>query len=238
MKTNSSREYVEHIVNPHELFLMWKDMDGNRHKIGSLFSDCFRYLPPNSPEIVQAKTKGFEGFPAFDMVSLEHKNPLPIFMRRCPPKDRRDYDTYLKAFALDPNSEQVKGISDFTLLGYTGAYVTANPFNLINPYISNDPPFEFVMQVAGAHHYLESFDMEALVGKKLMAEKEENNKKDKDAVVLKYDNQTFGYIPKGLHNSFSKWIDKNWIKKLTVKRINGQPDHRYAYVFVEIESEL
>lgn len=233
MQNNS---YIKHIVNPSVLYLMWKDKDGSRHKVGELFPDHFDYLSSDDPGMIAAKEKGFEGFPAFNIDVQSHSNPLPVFIRRCPPKDRRDFDDYLKAFALDPDSDEVRHIPDFTLLGYTGSYITANPFNLINPFKEIQPPFEFVMQVAGANNYLANFDIQNLVGEALFTEQETTNKHDHHAVILKLNHQTFGYIPRGLNHSFIEWMNKKWIKKITIRRINGQPDHRYAYVFVEISN--
>lgn len=223
-------------MQPKELFLMWKDESGSRYKVGVLKEDLFTYLPKDSNEMDAAIKAGFYGFPAFDMDKLEHKNPLPVFMRRCPPKDRRDFDDYLKAFSLNPESDDVRNMSDFTLLGYTGAYVPSNPFNLINPFSDQNQSFEFVMQVAGAHHnYFKKHPVDTDVkGKILEAQKEQDNDHDPNAVVLKLEGEKFGYIQRGLNTSFADWIDTNRIECINVSRVNGSLSHPYAYAFIKI----
>jgi hypothetical protein len=228
---------VKNIVEPKELFLMWKAHSGHRHKIGILTPDQFTYLPSDSPEILEAMKEGFDGFPAFDMAKQVHSNPLPVFMRRCPPSDRRDFDTYLQAFSLNPNSEAVQKMSDFTLLGYTGAYVHGNPFHLLNPFSGINTEFEFVMQIAGAqHNYFKNHDDSNLLGKKLVAVHERDNVKDSNAVNLLLNGESFGYIQRGLNHSFSDWIDTKRLEDIVISRINGSIEHRYAYAFVRIAS--
>ncbi len=231
--------YVENIIEPKELFLMWKDEGGGRHKVGVLKEDLFTYLPKDSGEMQEALNSGFQGFPAFDLDKLEHKNPLPVFMRRCPPKDRRDFDKYLKAFSLNPESDDVQNMSDFTLLGYTGAYVPSNPFNLINPFSDQAQSFEFVMQVAGAHHnYFNTHSLdEDMKGKDLQAKKEPNNNFDPNAIVLTLDEEKFGYIQRGLNTSFINWLEKDRIESINISRVNGSAQHPYAYTFVKISAE-
>lgn len=218
---------------------MWKDERGSRHKVGVLKEDIFTYLPTDSEDMKAAVESGFQGFPAFDLEKLEHKNPLPVFMRRCPPKDRRDFDDYLKAFSLDPESDAVKSMSDFTLLGYTGAYVPSNPFNLINPFSDQEQPFEFVMQIAGAHHnYFNTHSLEEDVKcQNLKAQKESDNEHDPNAVVLTLNDEKFGYVQRGLNTSFIDWIEKERIESINVARVNGSASHPYAYAFVKISAE-
>lgn len=229
--------FVNTIIEPKELFLMWKDSEGSRHQIGVLEENLFTYLPKEGDEMKKAIAAGFQGFPAFDMQKAEHRNPLPVFMRRCPPKERRDFDEYLKAFSLNPESPEVQNMSDFALLGYTGAYVPNNPFNLINPFSNQNKAFEFVMQIAGAHHwYFAKNSKEGIEGKNLQAIKEPENTKDHNAVFLKLDDHKFGYIQRGLNTSFASWIDDDRIESIKISRVNGRADHPYAYAFVKISS--
>ena len=228
---------VENIVEPKELFLMWKANSGRRHKVGVLTPDQFTYLPLDSPEIVDALQDGFEEFPAFDITKHVHDNPLPVFMRRCPPTDRRDFDAYLQAFSLDPNSAAVKKMSNFTLLGYTGAYVHGNPFHLLNPFSGIATAFEFVMQIAGAHHnYFKTHDDTNLLGQLLQAALERDNVNDPFAVKLCLNGEPFGYIQRGLNHSFGEWVASNRLESIRLSRVNGSVDHRYAYAFVRVKA--
>ena len=231
--------YIENIVEPKELFLMWKDGDGDQHKVGVLKKDSFTYLPENSDEMRAAFKAGFRDFPAFRLDKPEHKNPIPVFMRRCPPKSRTDYDTYLKAFLLDPESDDVQNISDFTLLGYTGACVPLNPFILINPFSDQAQPFEFTMQIADAHrHYFSTHSPdEDVKGKNLQAKEEPDNDSDPNAIVLALDEEKFGYVPQGLNTSFIDWLEKDRVESINIFHVNGRAQHRNAYAFVKITAE-
>jgi hypothetical protein len=233
----NSTMVVENIVEPKELFLMWKADSGRRHKVGILTPNQFRYLPLDSPEIVAAMEDGFEEFPAFDITKEKHDNPLPVFMRRCPPTDRRDFDAYLQAFSLDPNSAAVKKMSNFTLLGYTGAYVHGNPFHLLNPFSGIATAFEFVMQIAGAHHnYFKNHNDTNLLGQHLQAVLEPDNANDSSAVKLCLNGEPFGYIQRVLTHSFGEWIANNRLESIMLSRVNGSVDHRYAYAFVRVKA--
>lgn len=235
-----NNRYVKKIIEPKELFLMWKDKSGSRHKVGILKKDSFQYLPHDSEDMMKAFDNGFSGFPAFNLDHLEHQNSLSVFMRRCPPKDRRDFDLYLEAFSLDPNSEDVQNISDFTLLGYTGAYVPNNPFNLVNPFSNQEQSFGFVMQVAGAHHnYFKNRSPEDIKveGKSLSIAREYNNPHDPKAVALSLDGEVFGRIQRGMTDSFIEWIEQERIESINIQRVNGSVEHPYAYAFVQISEK-
>lgn len=230
---------IKNIFKPSKLFLMWKDSDGSRHKVGILEEERFQYLEETDSELIKAKEKGFNGFPAFKLETRTHLNPLPVFIRRSPPKDRRDYDTFLKAFCLNPESKDVKEISDYTLLGYTGAYVPGNPFHLLNPFIGITSKFEFVMQVAGAHlNYLGDTTQNKkknLANKPLIPLIDTKNPADpENAIKLNLEDQRFGYVPRGLNKFFKAWIKDKRNINITINRINGDIDHHYAYAFVSV----
>jgi hypothetical protein len=116
------------------MYLIWKDSRGNCHKVGELLPDLFEYLSGDDLNMALAKQNGFKGYPAFSMVNRVHKNPLPTFIRRCMPRNRRDFCDYLSAFGLDASNKEVRDMPDFALLGYTGARLTANPFCLVAEY--------------------------------------------------------------------------------------------------------
>lgn len=230
---------LKKLVEPTVLFLMWKNAKGKRFKVGELYPDRFIYEPHDSADMQKAKNFGFKGFPAFSIDKLEHKNPVEIFMRRCPPKDRSDYGVYLKSFGLNPDHADVKNLTDFALLGYCGAYVPTDPFNLVNPFLRVSSPFDFIMQVAGAHHtYFESHipqEASSLINQKINVQPEPENEFDPYAVALYLTNgEKLGYVQKNLSKSFLEWNKQGLINTVEVCRTNGRPDHPYVYAYIQI----
>lgn len=230
------KQYIQKIIKPTVLYLMWKGPKNRRYKVGDLYEDKFTY-DTDSTEFSQAIEEGFKGFPAFSLEQKTHKNPLPVFMRRCPPKSRSDYATYLRAFGLDPQKQD--GLDDFTLLGYTGAHVPENRFNLANPFVGVSSPFDFVMQVAGAHHeFLKknpAIKPNTLIESTLKAEAEPENEFDNKAIKLLLESgETLGYVPRGLNETFHKWLGENEVLDIKISRTNGMPDHPYVYAYIKV----
>ena len=122
-----SEKTISNIVKSRFLYLIWKnEQSSKRFAVGKLYEDRFEYFDKNTLE--EAIDEGFQGFPAFSLDEKTHSNALKVFMRRLPPKNRTDYDKFLALYGLDYEKEIVKNISDFELLGYTGAYVSGNSF--------------------------------------------------------------------------------------------------------------
>ena len=226
------RQIIEHIKEPTVLYLMWQDADRDRHHVGNLYPDRFEYLDKNDlPD-------NFEGFPAFSIKKKVHEgNVLSVFLTRCPQRERTSYEKFLNSFALDPKGDEVKNLSDFMLLGYTGVYIPSDSFHLINPFKEIEPPFEFVIRMAGVHNYYSNFDnLEEKEGEALSLELEPSNEKDPKAIKINFKGEKLGYVQKGINNSFHDWINKKYKIDLSIYRVNGSKERRYVYAFVKIRN--
>ena len=111
----------------------------------------------------------------------------------------------------------------------------SDSFHLLNPFLDIETPFEFVMRIAGADRRYKDFDdLESKEGEPLTLEKEPNNENDSNAIKINLKDKQLGYVQKGLVESFHKWLEHDCNIDLTIYRVNGSPDHRYVYAFVEV----
>jgi len=75
-------------------------------------------MPGN--DLDTARSKGFKGYLAFPHFKETYRlGVMESFMTRLPPRSREDFGKFLDYWHLD--SLLKNSISDFTLLGYTGA---------------------------------------------------------------------------------------------------------------------
>ena len=185
---------ITHIVEPATLLLTWKAMSGGRRKavaqLERLNDERVRltYLFGSTES---ARKIGFLGYPAFPITkkSYEH-DVLDILMRRLPPRARADFADYLAQFRL---SSSVR-ISDFALLGYSGARLPGDSFEVVHTFDSAKAPFEFVTEVAGTRYAsVENFDG-VVVGSTAFLEHEAYNLDDPWAVRVAVNGRKIGYI--------------------------------------------
>ncbi|TAE32399.1 MAG: hypothetical protein EAY65_06875 [Alphaproteobacteria bacterium] len=134
---------LTHIIEPKRLLLTWQasqgeSCGGKRHVVAELCREnsnsshiTFRYNSDSS-DYREAIAKGFQGYPAF---SLQHQNHnhdvLAAFARRIPSRKRGDFLEYLSYWHISPQAGE--SMSDFALLGYTGAGLPSDGFNRICP---------------------------------------------------------------------------------------------------------
>ena len=232
---------IEHITTPSKLYLMWKDNERRRHQVGELTEGSFRYLFDDE-DFKEAKQRGFKGYPAFPFDSgVGHKNPVCAFIGRCQPRNRTGFPIYLKSFGLDPTRKEVKSMSDFQLLAYTGAAIPRDPFNFASSFEGVEPLFEFVLQVAVFENkeFFEEkekiqkvMELKNMEGHKLDLHKEEDNPKDSRAIKVMLQGNKVGYIPKGYTSSFHKWMDNQQVKMNVFKVRLESPVYIYAFVSV------
>ncbi len=225
--TLRARAEVKNLKKPEVLYLMWKPKNEiERFKVGELYEDKFQYVK----NLTTPQQHGFTKFSLFDIDKI-HSNALRVFMSRCPPKNRVDYNKFLQAFALPLNKE----IDDFTLLGYTGAYLPDDNFHLLNPFQDIEPPFEFTMQISRFHiSDCKDIDKDNLKGKVLEMQAEPTNISDENAIQLKLDGKIFGYIQRVQNICFLLWQEKGWNIDIEVFHINGSPEQPCAYAFVSV----
>src|SRR4030042_2769470 len=71
-------------------------------------------------------------------------------MRRLPPRSRGDFGRYLDSLRIQKDAE----ISDFALLGYSGAKLPDDDFTVVNTFENAVPPFELLLHVQGYRYYV------------------------------------------------------------------------------------
>lgn len=225
---------IEHIINPNRLLLVWQAPDGKsrvRHIVGELFQRkdevVFRYLP-DTEEFQNASAEGFVCYPAFRKIGQEYtKGVLDSFLRRLPSRKRGDFDKYLEQWRLAPNVE----ISDFALLGHTGAKLPNDGFSLINPFDGIDPPHEFYIEVAGFRYYQENISIDDIaVGMEVVFISEPDNEYDSNAVIIEVLGKKIGYVNKAQSQAFSHWL-KNCSIDAWIARKNGTGERPLIYIF-------
>lgn len=232
---------IEHIIEPIKLLVCWQAPEGNertRFVIGELEKKndviVFRYNI-DSEDIIKAKDLGFVGYPAFKQLDKEYaEGVMETFMRRIPPKSRGDFDKYLKLYRLPKD----KDISDFALLGYTGAKLPTDGFSIINSFYKLEEPCEFMMEIAG-FRYFSDIDVKSLnIGDQVSIQKEDDNKFDDRAIRIEYKGKKIGYINRALIETFHNWIDTKAKIQLIIERVNGHPVRPLVYLFVKVKPKI
>jgi hypothetical protein len=240
---NDNTLTINHLVHFDELLLTWKDTEGSNHVVGTLTNETFKYVP----NISALQEKGFNGYPAFPLSENNErvfKNPVPVLMQRCPPRDRVDFDVFLKAYGLNLDEQQQRELTDFQLLGYTGAPLSTDTFCILNPFKAVSEAFTFVMRVSGVHHHYAqgtSFskeDAQILTGKLLVLNDEPTNKIDTHAQRLDLEGKTFGYVNRLLACQFKTWKASNRLESIRVFRCNGRKNHVSVYAIVSVGEEV
>lgn len=145
--------YIEHLVETDRLLLSWQAQDSTqrtRYVVGEVVrngNDVALNYFKNSDDYKDACTHGFSGYPAFQ-TKLEgpHNNQvLEAFNRRLPPKSRSDFGRFLEIRGIN----LANNLSEFTLLGYAGAKLPDDGFELVHPFENVEAQFELIIEIAG-----------------------------------------------------------------------------------------
>lgn len=228
---------IEHIYEPKQLLVCWQPPEGSsrtRYVIGELTKTAdnvvFRYKF-NSKDMTTAKGHGFVGYPTFKQLDKEYiEGVMETFVRRIPPKSRGDFKKYLEMYRLPIDRD----ISDFSLLGYTGAKLPTDGFSIINPFYNQTEVCEFLIEVAG-FRYSKEFDVDDLdVGDQVSIKAEDDNQFDKRAIRIDYKGKKLGYINRVMVETFHRWIDTKSKINLIIERVNGHPVRPLVYLFVRV----
>ena len=234
---------IEHIIEPARLLLSWQpsaDLGRGRHIVAELHrsgDEADLVYLCGAPDYDAAREKGFSGeYPGFPAVQTRHVGVLAAFMRRLPPRDRADFDKFMEAIRIQPGTS----ISDFALLGYAGGKLPGDDFYIIHPFDEAQPPFEFLLLIAGYRHYRDSVPYDAIqTGMPIRFELEPDHKYDPDAVRIVIPDvaeETAGYVCRGLAPQVRRWLMAGWCLGGTVERRNGMGDHPLICVFVTIRA--
>jgi len=228
---------IEHIVEPDRLLLSWQTASERmRMFVAELIrsgDDANLVYLKESEDFLKAQSLEFEDYPGFAIENDVHKNVLTSFMKRLPPRSRRDFGRFLDALRIKFEAE----ISNFALLGYSGAKLPDDDFTVIHPFENASPPFELLLPVQGYRHYYKdqlpladlSTDMQAGF------EAEPNNPKDPEAIKIIINDVKVGYVSRGLTGSFHEWMQAGLAISAYVERINGKEQNPEIYLYVSVK---
>ncbi|WP_439821374.1 HIRAN domain-containing protein [Pseudomonas sp. HLG18] len=202
---------IDHVFEPTRLFLVWtsttEGVARNRRIVGELVKKndhcTFRYLK-DTPDYHAAVNEGFIGFPAFTINGNEEfDNALAAFMSRIPPRKRQDFPKYLAQYGL-PSS--FNG-SDFSLLGYTGARLASDSFELSPDLSTASAPIDVVLEVSGTQYNKVLGDITE--GMLVTFVHEPENQHDKNAIAIMTSFGRIGYVSRALNKGFSHLLSQS-----------------------------
>lgn len=231
--------FIQHIIEPTKLLLSWQSSDENkrtRYIIAELHraqeNITLRYLP-NTTDFNQAEKLGFEFYPAFPDIQKIHDKVLDTFMRRLPPRNRGDFSKYLEELRIKDDSK----ISDFALLGYSGAKLLSDGFSIIHPFENVDGACELLLEVAGYRfHVPDENSPQIKIDTPVTFSIEECNDVTKAAAVrIMANHHCIGYVNRGLIPTFLDWIENQrvsaWVEKMN--ETIGRPS---VYLYVKVSA--
>lgn len=229
---------IEHVAEPKRLWLSWQPSDHTvgekrrRRVVAEIVQEngdvVFRYLN-QTPDYQAAKAEGFQGYPAFSRSRDEHRQGvLDAFLRRLPSRKRGDFAEYLEKYRLPSDFSG----SDLALLGYTGAKLPGDGFELC-PDLTNAPlPLETVMEVAGFWRQ-DVPSSEINIGDEVQLIPEPSNTADTKAVAVSLHGRRIGYVPVPMLPAVHLWL-KNGHVEGHIDRLNGKPERPLVYLFIEV----
>lgn len=196
-------------IEPNRLKLIWQSSGENRKKfvVGELIrsdqSISLSYFRL-SMDFLEAVSVGFSGHPAFDMAfPVHHHNVIEVFSKRIPPRNRTDFIAYLQNHRL----ERFPNLSNFALLGYTGAYLPGDGFSFAIDFSYQNLPFQFLMEVSGFQYYEGmNLGINDLIGNHVYFIPEPDNHYDSSAIKVYNGLYHIGYVPRYYSPIFNYWM--------------------------------
>ncbi len=235
MRSHSIEHFIEHIIEPTKLLMTWQDnQERTRYVVAELnrVDDKIKlqYLV-DSNDFLKARSCGFEYYPAFQNINETYESGvLDSLMRRLPPKSRADYAQYLEGFRIQPNTN----LSDFALLGYTGARLPSDGFAIVNPFYEINTSFEFLLEAAG-YRYISNLKID--YDDRVSFRKEFDNNRNEEVIKIFVGDQHIGYVTRALIPYMKAWIVSGRIVDAWVEKKNGNPEQPVVYIYVEISAK-
>lgn len=237
--------WIENLASPSELILAWQpsDITSDRFRwaVATLKIEdlgcVLRYLREGSgfeeknagKSYQELRKLGFEGHPSFDLRKDRHSSGvLEAFLRRLPPRGRKDFRDYLHKFRISSELE----LSSFSLLGLTEARLPSDGFSLVDPINRDTQICELMLEVAGYRHYVHSAPP-IEIGDSIEISHEPENFVDSNAVRLHRHGVTIGYINRLQAPTFLYWLSHRNLSA-EIERINGTSDRPRAFIFVKV----
>ncbi len=228
---------IENIIEPIKLLFIWKDEEGNKYKVGEIIKknkeEADLIYTETEEDFINAKNKGFNGYPSFPLSQIRWENVMSTFSRRIMQRKRPDFNKWLEFYKIPTTFNE--NISDFALLGYTGGILASDHFMFIHPFEVSDQNYEFITEVAGIRHR-ENINLDKLIeGDSVSFVPEPENKIDINAIKIIIKTQHIGYINKCFAKRFNEILQNNLVKAYISKK-NGTKDNPKIYLFIEVKS--
>lgn len=230
---------IQHIIEPTRLWLVWQpgELDyrpRRRHIVGEIvrYDDgaLLQYLT-DTEDFKKAVKAGFVGYPAFKLGDPVHKlGVIDTFMRRLPPRKRDDFHEYLERYRLP---EDFSG-SDMALLGYTGAKLPSDGFEIYADLAEASTPFEIVLEIAGFRHQSEYRPSDLAVGESVEFVPDPENAHDSMAISIRRNGKMLGWVSRQHLHEFHEWYRNGFSVSGVIERINGTPERPLVYIFVKV----
>lgn len=231
-------KYIEHLVEPDRLLLVWQAQDSanrSRYVVGEINRDnnqvSLIYLK-NTPDFQSAVSHGFKGYPAFpaDSETRYTSQVMEAFARRLPPRNRSDFPRFLELRGVKPDAN----ISDFALLGYSGAKLPNDGFEFVHSFDNVQPPFEFIIEIAGFRYEAEIIAAEVPVGGIVTFVPEPDNEIDQKAIRIEFSGKKLGYVAGGRLELFHRYLNAGYLISGEIIRKNGTLQRPLVYVFTRV----
>ncbi len=229
---------IENIIEPIKLLFIWKDEKGNKYKVGEIIKknkeEADLIYSETEEDFINAKKKGFNGYPSFPLSQIRWENVMSTFSRRIMQRKRPDFNKWLE-FNKIPSSLN-ENITDFALLGYTGGILPSDNFMFIHPFEVSNKNYEFVTEVAGIRHR-KDIDLNNLrENDSVSFIPEPNNPNDKYSVKIIVGNLHIGYINRCFAQRFNEILQNNKVAAFISKK-NGTQESPKIYIFIKVNND-
>jgi hypothetical protein len=186
----------------------------------------------DSNEFQKAQSLGFKEYTGFSANQQTHEKVLFAFIKRLPPRSRGDFGKYLDSLRIRNDAD----ISDFALLGYSGAKLPDDDFEVINTFENAIPPFEFLLNIQGYRYYAERLPFASInLEQEATFQTEPENKIDPKAIKIIVGGTHAGYVCRGLAESFHKWFEMGYKIDASIERKNGTVERPEISLYVSIK---
>lgn len=212
---------IENIFEPTRLLLVWHHSQPGgarpRRVVGELVRQgddaSFRYLK-DTADFQAALTEGFYEFPAFadKAGQASQAGAMDVFMRRLPPRKREDFREYLSQYNLPGDFQG----SAFALLGYTGARLASDNFELCPDLTGAVSPLDFVIEATGTQYHVNESDVFA-EDDEVFFEADPGNEYDPNAVQIIHKGKLVGFVNKALAPSFNSLLRSGRVEGRVLK---------------------
>ncbi|PCI29450.1 MAG: hypothetical protein COB67_04125 [SAR324 cluster bacterium] len=228
---------IQNFLDVKTLFLTWQS-NQNRQKryfVGSIVHNenneyCFSYNI-NSNDYKEAREEGYTGYPAFKLgAKVFTNNVIETFMKRLPPRSRKDFKKYLSHHYLSEDFN----CSDFVLISHTGVQLPSDGFDLMPDLSEASIPFEYLMEVAGTRHNITFGDFDEIeLDSNASLVPEPANTYDCNAIAIHCNSQRVGYVNRLLCTSIHRLIETRSIDAVIAKK-SGTSERPLLYLMLKV----